>query len=322
MKEKIIFVFPGQGAQYIGMAKDIFREFAVVKHTFEQVSDIVHKDIAKICFEGPADILNRSDNTSLGTFAHSISIARIIEDEFNMPLYTIAYAMSGHSMGQYSALHCTKSLSFQDAVQILAARSTYMSMTDKEGGGMGCVVGLGKEQVEEALLAATGRGYAAISNHNAQDQFIISGQNAALDAVLLAAKNKGARIARRLNVSIPAHCELMSGAKLLLNRHLQDVKIDAPQTNWFSNQTANIMSNPIDIKEALADQMTNGVRWLEIMENLPKYNITSAYELGPGQTLTRLINRANVSCRANATDNAKNVHAMLDNLSSVIEKTR
>lgn len=322
MKEKIIFVFPGQGAQYVGMGKDVFNEFATARYTFEQVSDIVHKDIAKICFEGPRDVLNSPENTSLGTFAHSVSIARVIEGEYGVPLHAMAYAMAGHSMGQYSALHCVGSISIHDAVQMLSARSAYMSMTDKDGGGMICVVGLDKAQVEESLLAANGHGFAAISNHNARDQFIVSGQNAALDAVLKAAQRRGARIAKRLNVAIPAHCELMRGAQLLLRRRLEGIQIDAPKTNWFSNQTANFMSNPIDVKDALADQMTHGVRWLEIMENFPTYNITRAYELGPGQTLTRLINRANVACHAAATDNLKNIRAMLNDLTLWMEREK
>ena len=319
--EKIAFVFPGQGAQRVGMARDLYDEYQVVRHTFEQVSDISHKNVAQACFSGPKEILNKPEITSLGTFAHSVSIAKIIETHFgDTPLYNIGYAVTGHSMGQYSALHCVGSLTMKDAVVLLSARSTYMSMAGQDGGGMACIIGLDKGTIEKVLLAASGHGFAAISNHNARDQFIISGQNDALDVVVARARAMGAKIARRLNVSVPAHCALMQNAEYLLRARLENIDVKSPKTNWFSNQTANVMSNPQDVKDALADQMTHGVRWLEIMEKFPEYNITCAYELGPGKVLSGLINRANVGCQAHVTDNLQNVRAMLAKLENKISR--
>ena len=128
------------------------------------------------------------------------------------------------------------------------------------------------------------------------------------------ARDKGARLAKRLNVAVPAHCALMENAQILLRRRLESINVKAPKTNWFSNQSANVMVNPQDVKDALADQMTHGVRWFDIMQKFPEYNITIAYELGPGRTLTGLINRANVGCNAYTTDNLRNVHVMLEML--------
>ena len=314
--EKIVFVFPGQGSQYVGMGRDLYDEYPVVRHTFEQVSDISGKNVVAACFDGPDEVLNRPELTSLGTFAHSVAIARIIESNFGAPLYQVGYALVGHSMGQYSALHCAGSLTMDNAVKLLSARSTYMSMTDKMGGVLACVVGLDRETLEMCLMAANGHGYAAISNYNARDQFVISGQNDALDVVVARAQARGAKLAKRLNVAVPAHCALMENAKLLLQRRLEATDVQPPKTNWFSNQTANIMSNPQDVKDALAGQMTQGVRWVDIMEKFPEYNITCAYELGPGRVLTGLINRANVGCRAKATGNLARVRAMLAEMES------
>lgn len=310
MQEKIIFVFPGQGAQYIGMGADVWHDFAVARYTFQEVSDIAKRDMAHICFHGPQTELNTPENTSLAIFAHSVAIARVIEAEFGMPLYKIAYAMSGHSMGQYSALHCVGSMTMQDAVNLLSARSSYMS-TAQGNGGMAAIVGLNKAQVEQCLVAAAGQGYVQISNHNAADQFVISGHNEALDTVVQTAHNFGARIAKRLNVAVPAHCALMAGAEKMLRVRMENMQFEAPRTNWFSNQTAGFMSNPVDISDALCNQMTNGVRWLEIMESFPKYNITRAYELGPGRALTGLIKRAGVGCAARHTDVVSNVKIVL-----------
>lgn len=310
MQDKIIFVFPGQGAQYVGMGADVFNDFAVARYVFEQVSDVAKRDIAKISFEGSQSELNKPENTSLATFAHSVAIANVVEAEFGVPLHTIAYAMAGHSMGQYSALHCVGSMKLADAVQMLAARAMYMQ--DVAGaGGMAAIVGLNKDDVEQCMVEAAGKGYAQISNHNARDQFVISGHGAALDAIVESAQKRGARIAKRLNVAVPAHCALMAGAEKLLRARMEQIQFDAPKTNWFSNQTANFMSNPRDVRDALCNQMTHGVRWLDIMETFPQYNITRAYELGPGRTLSGLIKRANVGCVAKSTDYSCNVRAML-----------
>lgn len=321
MQDKIIFVFPGQGVQYIGMGADIYRDFASARYVFEQVSDISKRDMAKICFAGSQAELNTPENTSLATFAHSVAIANVIEGEYGVPLHTLAYAMAGHSMGQYSALHCVGSMKMEDAVQMLAARAAYMQ--DANGaGGMAAIVGLDKDAVDQCMVAAAGLGYAQISNHNARDQFVISGHNAALDAIVENAQKRGARIAKRLNVAVPAHCALMSGAEKLLRVRMDKIQFDAPKTNWYSNQTAKFMSNPRDVRDALCNQMTHGVRWLEIMETFPTYNINRAYELGPGRTLTGLIKRANVGCVARQTDTSSNLRVVLREIGELMVKSR
>lgn len=321
MQEKIIFVFPGQGAQYVGMGRDVFRDFASARYVFEHVSDIAKRDVARICFNGSQVELNTPENTSLATFAHSVAIASVIETEFGMPLYEMAYAMAGHSMGQYSALYCVGSMKMQDAIQMLSARATYMQ--DVAGvGGMAAIVGLDKDVVEQCLVAAAGLGYVQISNHNAREQFVISGHSVALDRVVEAAQQRGARIAKRLNVSVPAHCALMSGAEKLLRARMETIQFEAPKTNWYSNQTANFMSNPRDVRDALCNQMTHGVRWLDIMESFPTYNIVRAYELGPGRTLTGLIRRANIGCVAKNTDASANLRVVLAEIADIITKAR
>lgn len=308
--DRNIFVFPGQGAQYIGMGQKLCEEFPAAHYTFQEIDDITARNISDICFNGPADVLNIPVNTSLGTLAHSVAIARVIESEFGMPLYEIADAMVGHSMGQYSALHCAGSMTISDAAKLVSARSLYMSM-NHAGAGMIAIVGLNLRQVEKLLMLAVGRGFAAISNHNAADQFIISGEDDALDAILAGAAAQGARIARRLNIAVPAHCALMAPAALKMRNRLARVKLCDPKTDWFSNQTADLMHDAADIKKSLIDQMTNGVRWYEIMLKFPKYHITHSYELGPGATLTRLIGRAGVGVRAMRSDTVPNVRDVL-----------
>jgi len=316
MKENVVFVFPGQGAQYVGMCKDIFKEFAVARHTFECVSDLAHRDIGHMCFNGPVAELNKPANTSLATFVHSVSIANVLQSECGYPLYNMAIAMVGHSMGQYSALYCVGSMCLKDTVSVLAARSSYMSLASTGGAGMIAIVGLSQDMIEYFLHASQPYGYAEFANYNSRDQFVISGQDAALNVILRMATAAGARIARRLNVAVPAHCALMAQAGVMLSKKLDGINLDAPKTTWFSNQTAAPMKYPADIKNSLVQQMTNGVHWVQIMENLPKYKITRAYELGPGHVLTRLINRANVGIRAVHTDNLSGLRSVIAELNA------
>jgi len=320
MMGRKVFVFPGQGAQYIGMGKDLCTQFPVARYTFQEICDLTHANIANICFYGPADALNKPTNTSLGTFAHSVAIARAIESEFGKPLYELGQSMVGHSLGQYSALHCAGAIDLKDASNLVSARSLYMSMGSRES-GMIAIVGLDESQIEKLLFLAVGRGFAAVSNYNARDQFIISGENAALNAILAAAVAHGARVARRLNIAVPAHCALMQPAAIKMRNYLARVNIQPPKTMWFSNQTADLMLAPDDVKCSLVDQMTNGVRWYDIMNNFPKYNIVKSYELGPGRTLTRLISRAGVGVSAMHTDTVANVRSVINDIANDLKNT-
>jgi len=320
MIERKVFVFPGQGAQYVGMGKDVCAEFPAARYTFQEICDLTHTDIANICFYGPADALNKPTNTSLGTLAHSVAIARAIESEFGKPLYELGDAMVGHSLGQYSALHCAGAIDMKDTAHLVSARSLYMSM-GSGATGMIAIVGLDRAQIEKLLFLAVGRGFAAVSNHNARDQFIISGENAALDAIMAVAPAYGARIVRRLNISVPAHCALMQPAAIKMRNHLEHIDVMPPKTMWFSNQTADLMFAPDEVKDALIAQMTHGVRWYDIMNRFPKYKITRSYELGPGCTLTRLISRAGVGVRATHTDSAANVRGVIANIANDLKNT-
>lgn len=308
--DRSVFVFPGQGAQYVGMGAKLCDEFPVARYAFQEIDDITSRRISKICFRGPTDVLNQPVNTSLGTFAHAVAVARVVENEFGMPLYEIADAMVGHSLGQYSALHCAGSISLSDAAKLVSARSLYMSM-GRGGAGMIAIIGLTKPQVEKLLFRAVGHGFAAISNHNGRDQFIISGEDEALAEIMAGATAHGARVARRLNIAVPAHCALMAPAAIKMRNRLARVRVCSPRVDWFSNQTADLMTNVADVKQSLIDQMTNGVRWYDIMQKFPHYNITRSYEFGPGATLTRLIKRADIGVRAMHTDTAMNVISVM-----------
>ena len=322
MKEKIVFLFPGQGAQYKGMGQDLYKNFAAARYVFEYVSDLAHCDMKKLCFETANAELRQPDKASLTTLTHSVSIANIIKSQLGCELHEVGNSIVGHSMGQYSALCCAGSLSLQDTVDVLKARSSYTIQVGENGAGMICISGLQEWKIQEMIESVKNKGFAAVANRNLRDQFVISGENDALKDLLVLAKDAGAALVKRLAVTVPAHCILMKHAGELLEQRLQSISIKAPNMNWFSNETANVMSNPNDIKEALVKQMSHGVNWVGIMERFPEYNITHSYELGPGKVLSGLVRRANIGCSGRYTDSLENVKLVCQELENLMMKNR
>lgn len=322
MNENIIFVFPGQGVQNIGMGAEVWRDFSAARFVFEQVSDITKKDIVKILFKGPEVDLNLPENASVAIFTCSVAVARVIEDEFNKSLYDIAYAYAGHSMGQYSALCCADSLSMEDALYLLKKRSYYMYNNSVNDAGMIVVVGISKDKLDSEIDDLKKVGFAQSSNINADNQFVVSGYNNVLDKLTSVLRKHGVKLVRRMKVAYPAHCLLMKDAENEMRKDIKNIKINTPKTKWFSNHVADIVSAPEQIRDLLCSQFTHGVRWADIVKKFPEHNITKAFELGAGRTLTGLINRANVNCVAKKTDKSSDLKSALNDINNFIAKTR
>ncbi len=318
MQEKIIFLFPGQGAQYPGMCQDIYREYACVRHVFELVSDYSCENIKNMCFNLSSTDLMRPDRASLTTLTASMSIVAVIKDYFKSDLDAVTDYVAGHSMGQYSALCAVDSVCLSDTVRVLKERSLHtMSVTGHEN-GMICIVGLDKQQIDKLVDSVQTKGFAAVANYNSYNQFVISGENKVLNLLLDKARFEGAKLAKRLDVSIPAHCKLMKPVQKLMRDSLKKIVIKSPKIPLFSNETANLISNPERIKDALVNQICNGVNWVGIMNKFPEYNIVRAYELGPGKVLSGLVNRANIGCVAQNMGTLANVRLGCRQLENVI----
>jgi [acyl-carrier-protein] S-malonyltransferase len=322
MKDNIIFVFPGQGVQNVGMGAEIWRDFASARYAYEMVSDILKTDIVKIMHHGSDTVLNAPENAAVAIFANSVAVASVIEDEIKKPLYDIAYAITGHSMGQYSALYCAGSLGLADAVGLLKKRSYYMYKKSPSDAGMVVVVGIDRDSLLNIINSILPKGFVQISNINADNQFVVSGYNNALEELTRILKARGVKLVRRMNVAYPAHCALMKDAEIELRADIRNVYIDKPKTKWFSNHVADIVDDPEKIRDMLCSQLTHGVRWAEIVKKFPEHNIKYAYELGAGRTLSGLINRANVGCVAKNTDKSVDLKFVLDDISRNLAKTR
>lgn len=317
MQEKIICLFPGQGAQYSGMCKDLYQEYACVRHVFEMVSDYAHNNMANICFESSNTDLMRPDKASLSTFTCSMAMVAIITNHFQCDLSNVFDYAAGHSMGQYSALCAVDSVSFKDSVRLLQERSNHTMQISGTNSGMICVVGLNKPTVDNLINSVKNYGFASVANYNLHDQFVISGENKALNVLLDKAKNAGAKISKRLAVSIPGHCKLMAATQKPMRDSLKNISIIPPKITLFSNETATIISNPEQIKLSLVNQMCHGVNWVGVMDNFPKYNITHTFELGPGKVLSGLVKRANVGCSVQPTGNIENIKLAIKQLENI-----
>lgn len=318
MQEKVVFLFPGQGAQYSGMCKDIYHEYACVRHIFESVSDYSNENIKDMCFNFSNTDLMRPDRASLTTLTHSMSMVAIIKDYFKSDLDMVADYAAGHSMGQYSALCATDSFSLEDTVRVLKERSLHTMTVAGHRDGMVCIAGLDRQTIDNLIDSVKDKGFIAIANYNLHNQFVISGQNNPLNLLVDKAKSAGAKIAKRLAVSIPAHCELMKPAQKLIDINLTNIMIKSPKIPVFSNETTNLVNNPECIKWGLFNQICHGVNWVGIMDRFPEYNIVRAYELGPGKVLTGLVNRANVGCVAQNTGNLENIRLVCKQLENIV----
>ena len=322
MNDNIIFVFPGQGVQNFGMGAEIWRDFAVARYAYQEVSTAFGQDVANISFGSRGGELNQPENAAVAIFANSIAVARVIEAEFNKPLYEIAYAITGHSMGQYTALCCAGSLDVMSAVQLLKKRSYYMYKKSPDNAGMMVVVGIDKDKLQNIIDTLSPIGFAQIANINADNQFVVSGYNNVLDELKKILVGQRVKLVRRMNVAYPAHCALMKDAEQEMRADIRDVKIQSPKTKWFSNHVADVVSDPEQIRDMLCSQLTHGVRWAEIVKKFPSHNIKYAYELGAGRTLMGLINRANVGCAAKNTAQSVDLKVVLKDISDLMLKTR
>lgn len=318
MKDKIICLFPGQGAQYSGMCKDVYQEYACVRHVFEMVSDYSHNNMTDMCFKSSNTELMRSDKASLSTFTCSMSMVAIITDYFKRDLSNIFDFAAGHSMGQYTALCASDSVSLKDSVHLLQERSVHAMQISGNNNGMICIIGLNRQKIDDLIRSVKNEGFASVANYNLHNQFVISGENTALNSLLDKAKQAGAIISKKLAVSIPAHCKLMAATQKPMRDRLEKVLIAPPKISLFSNETANIINNPEQIKNSLVNQMCHGVNWVGVMDNFPKYNIVRAVEFGPGKVLSGLVKRANVGCSVQPTGNIENVKLAIKQLENVI----
>ena len=285
-------IFPGQGSQIVGMGKEFYDNFKLVKNLFEEADEALEFNLSKLILEGPKEELDLTANTQPAIFLISYSIFQTVKKEFDVDLNKAKY-FAGHSLGEYSALSCAGYLDFRDAIRILRIRGNAMQNSVPKGeGGMVAILGTKIETIEKILIENEKNFIAQIANDNSEGQIVLSGKKNDLEKLIEVLKtNKIKNI--KLPVSAPFHCSLMKKATEIMTKELQSINFKASTNTLISNVTANETTNKDEIKELLIKQIENRVRWRESVINMIDKGTNQFIEIGPGKVLTGLVKRIN-----------------------------
>lgn len=285
---KLAMIFPGQGAQSVGMMDALASEFPQVRGRFEAASAVLGFDLWSLVHEGPAEILNATANTQPALLAASVAIWDIwLAAGGARPAL-----LAGHSFGEYSALVCAGALEYSDAVALVAARGRFMQEAVAPGAGaMAAVLGLDLPVLLEVCGEAGAVGIAQCANLNAPGQVVLSGDTAGVARAAELAKARGAKKVIPLSVSVPAHCALMAPAATRYRERVEATRFSPPQIPVIHNVDVSAHSDPGEIREVLIAQLANSVRWQETIERFAAEGVTHAFECGPGKVLGPLVKR-------------------------------
>jgi [acyl-carrier-protein] S-malonyltransferase len=313
--KKTAIVFPGQGSQTLGMLADIAKEFPQVEKTYSLASQVLNYDLWKLVQEGPVEELDNTVHTQPALLAGSYAIWQIIRDHFTQaPGY-----FAGHSLGEYSALVCANALSLQDGIQLVAARGRYMQEAAPAGiGALAAIVGLENSLVQEICeQSIAGSEVLSPANFNSPGQVVIAGHKTAVEKAVLLAKEKGAKLAKLLPVSVPSHCLLMKPAAERLATLLTTISIKMPDISVLNNVTATIYQNTDEIRDKLVKQLYMPVLWVDIIQSLVQQDITTFIECGPGKVLAGLNKRISPIIESMTTADSASLRSLIEGAQNV-----
>ena len=282
---KIAFVFPGQGAQYVGMGKDLYENNETAKKYFDEIFENMEIDLKRVMFEGPEEDLKQTKYTQPAIVAMSLVLSKLMEEKGIKADY-----VAGHSVGEYAALGSGGYLSLEDAVKLTAFRGDTMNTVSQEvNGTMAAIIGMEAAKIEEVLAGVDGVVEAV--NFNEPGQTVIAGSVAAIEKACEALKAAGARRALVLSVSGPFHSSLMKPAGEKLKAEVENYEFKTGTAKLVANTTAEVTTDAEEIKKELYDQTFGPVRWVETVEKLKSEGVEKIYEIGPGKVLKGLIRK-------------------------------
>ena len=284
-------LFPGQGSQQVGMGKDLYDNFDVVKNIFKEADECLNYKISKIILEGPSEKLQLTENTQPAILTVSFSIFTILKKEFGIDLNKFSY-FAGHSLGEYSGLVCADSLDFKDAIYLLHERGKAMQNAVPVGEGMMLAVLAMQINELKDLIGQQNedKGVCEIANDNADGQVIISGEKKKIMSFQSELKKKKIKTIP-LKVSAPFHCSLMKPAADIMSEKIKNTNFKKPSHKIINNVTAQEVTEPDEIKNLLIKQIFSTVKWRESIINISKSGVKSFVEIGPGKALSGMVKR-------------------------------
>ena len=302
-------IFPGQGSQIVGMGKEFYDKYDLVKKLFKEADETLDFPLSKLILEGPKEELNLTVNTQPAIFLISYSIFHLIKKEFNINLNKAKY-FAGHSLGEYSALSCAGYLNFSDTIKILKIRGDAMQNSVPKGqGGMLAVLGSTVEIIEKILKDNEQNFKAQIANDNSEGQIVLSGKTEDLDKLIIALKELTIKNIK-LPVSAPFHCSLMSKATNIMREELNKLSFSSSTNKLISNVTADEISDTIELKDLLIKQIENRVRWRESVINMINRDVNHFIEIGPGKVLSGLIKRISREVKIDNINNQGDIEGL------------
>ena len=302
-------IFPGQGSQMVGMGKEFYENFDLVKNLFKEADDTLSFSISKLILEGPKEELDLTANTQPAIFLISYAIYSVVKKEFNIDLSKAKY-FAGHSLGEYSALSCAGYLNFSDTLKILRIRGDAMQNSVPKGeGGMVAVLGSTVEIIEKILKDNEQNLNVQIANDNSEGQIVLSGKTKDLDKLILILKENTIKNIK-LPVSAPFHCSLMSKATDIMSNELNKLNFVEGVNKLISNVTAKEISNTDELKDLLVKQIENRVRWRESVINMINSDVNHFIEIGPGKVLSGLVKRISKEVKINTINSQEDIEGL------------
>ena len=299
-------IFPGQGSQIVGMGKEFYTKFDIVKKLFNDADEILGFSISNLILEGPKDKLDLTENTQPAIFLVGYSIFQLLKKEFNIDLNKANF-FAGHSLGEYTALASANVLSFSDTLRILKIRGNAMqSAVPKGEGGMVAVLGSEIQKIEKIIEESKNKYECFIANDNSNGQMVVSGNNNEIEKFILDLKSN--RIKNiKLPVSAPFHCKLMKKATDIMGKEIEKLEFKDPKNILISNVTAKEITSSSLLKDLLIKQIESRVRWRESVILMINKGVSQFIEIGPGKILSGLIKRTDKNIKVSAINNEEDI---------------